>query len=60
VPHGTGEARTLELVDAIDDAFRVVSVHGIELGEPTVGRGERRGAEWRRSVAIPYIADEVT
>jgi hypothetical protein len=60
VPFGTGEARLLELVDAIDDAFRVVSVEGVELMEPTVGPGRRLGPDWRRTVAIPYSADITT
>jgi len=60
VPFGTGESRLLELVDAIDDAFRAVSVHGVELLEPTVNRGHRVGADWRRTVAVPYSADIIS
>lgn len=55
---GKGDLRPLELVDAIQAAFRGVSLTQVHFRTPSVTRVGREGKWWVMNVICPYYFDE--
>lgn len=54
-----GDGSLLRLVDAIDDAFRAVTVGGVVFKAPSPGTRGREGRWWRIDVSIPFYFDSI-
>ncbi|MCP5041078.1 MAG: hypothetical protein GY944_08600 [bacterium] len=53
-PLNEGDKGSLDLLDAIDEAFRTVIDRGVIFSPPVPSRGMRRGARWQRNVSVRW------
>jgi len=57
---GTGDGAALDLVDAINLAFRAVTADGVTYRTPSVGEGTSDGPTWRITVSCPFYSDNIS
>ncbi|MGB0890232.1 MAG: phage tail terminator-like protein [Solirubrobacterales bacterium] len=59
-PLHIGDARSLEVADAIETAFRDQQASGVQFYETNPGAPERSEVYWQMVVLCPFYADDVT